>query len=160
MAIKSVSDSGPLMHLSELEMLELMKIFSPVAVPPEVKKECKKIRLPFFIRLIQLKQKSRDFSALLLLQYGIDLGEAESIALVRQDNVPLLFTDDLDARETAKMLGIEVHGTIGILLRAFRNKKISKQETLKKLDGIKSTTLFITSELIEFAKRSVEKYRE
>ena len=74
------------------------------------------------------------------------MGEASSIALCRQEEIKLVFTDDLSARETANMLGLESHGTIAIVLRSYRKRLITKEETKKTLENLyTNSTLFFTS---------------
>lgn len=162
MGINAVSDTGPLYHLSQIKTMEVFVLFSPLAIPPEVEKELAKYKVPVpsFVKTIQLEPKTKDFINLLAFQFELDLGEAEAIALVRQENAHLFFTDDLDARQTAKDLGIVVHGSVGILLRAFREGRLSKKEATEKIRALQTTTLYITSELIEQAVRSMEEYRK
>lgn len=50
----------------------------------------------------------------------VDRGEAEAVALAQAEPGSLLLTDDRKARKTAKDLGIQVQGTLGILARAKR----------------------------------------
>lgn len=44
-------------------------------------------------------------------------------------------TDDLEARGIAKQNGIEVHGSIGIILFGFSSGEISETETIRYLRG-------------------------
>jgi len=55
-----------------------------------------------------------------LLEKLIDKGEAEAIVLARELNVTLLI-DDAKARKYAKLLNIEVIGTLGLLKIAKRH---------------------------------------
>ena len=60
----------------------------------------------------------------------------------------------------AKKYCFEVHVTIAILLRCFREKMLSKQETIKTLNSLKTeSSLFITSDLIAWAKNEVGKFK-
>jgi len=42
--------------------------------------------------------------------------------------VNLFLTDDLDAREMGKKFGLEVHGSVGIIARAYRECLIDLKE--------------------------------
>ncbi len=58
----------------------------------------------------------------------------------------LILLDDLEAREKAKILGLKVTGTVGILLRAKLDGKLkSLKEILKNL---KETGFWISDDLI------------
>ncbi len=161
MAIKSVSDTGPYIHLTEIDQLQILRLFLPLGIGPEVENELRgrKLKKPKFATSIAPNPKAKELINILVLQYELDLGEAESIALVRQENARLFFTDDLDARESAKALGIEVHGTIGILLRGFREQKIGKKETIEKLRALLDSSLFVTPALVDFAINEVQRYK-
>ena len=160
--INSISDTGPVLYLSKLDLIKLLEIFSPVGISPEVRSEINnyKISVPVFLKTLELSAKTKDFVELLILQFELDLGEAEGLALVRQQGAKLFFTDDLDAREAAKQLGISVHGTIGILIRGYREGKLSKNVVIEKLRALKDTGFFITSDLIEQAIKAVENYKK
>jgi hypothetical protein len=46
----------------------------------------------------------------------IDAGEADAIGLALQEHADWLLTDDAKARQFAESTGLEVHGSIGLLL--------------------------------------------
>src|SRR3989344_2853024 len=79
----------------------------------------------------------------------IHIGESTGIALCKQERIELFFTDDLDARDTARHLGFDAHGTIAVLVRAFREKILTKNETVDALDRLhKQSSLFVTKEIV------------
>ena len=93
-------------------------------------------------------------------EYNLDLGEAEAISLALQEKVDYFLTDDLDARQIAKEFKLETHGTIGIILRAFKEKIISKEKTIEKIKELKTnSSLFITQDLISEVVESVKNFR-
>jgi predicted nucleic acid-binding protein len=60
-----------------------------------------------------------------------------------------LLTDDAAARLAAGRLGFEVHGTIGVLVRAIRRTKRTKRQILNLLRAIPSrSTLYISKSLL------------
>ena len=103
--------------------------------------------------------KERDYVKFLMQQFELQLGEAAAMALAMREKVKLFFTDDLTARIAAKRLGLEPHGTLGLLLRAFREKRLSKEEAIRSLYALRQTSLFITSDLIRWAVLEVKKYK-
>jgi len=102
---------------------------------------------------------NKDFAKYLTKRYGIDLGESTGIALCRQEKVKLFFTDDLEARQTANFLGFEPHGTIAIILRAFREKVLTKKEAKLTIESLyKNSTLFLTNDLKEWSLKEIDNF--
>ena len=50
----------------------------------------------------------------------LDEGELEALTLCDRLKVRTFLTDDLDARDAGKQLGFEVHGSVGVIARAYR----------------------------------------
>ncbi|MDO8625633.1 MAG: hypothetical protein Q7R47_06120 [Candidatus Diapherotrites archaeon] len=150
--IKAVSDTGPLIHLREIGALDALKIFS-IIVPPEVKEELKTIPKGIVVQ----DGFDNDLVSILINTYRLDLAESQAIALAKTLRINLFLTDDLDARTTAAKLGLEPHGTIGILLKAYRHNIFSKQQTIQFIQRLKTdSTLFITSDLIKYILQEIE----
>lgn len=69
----------------------------------------------------------------------------------------LLLTDDLDARTIAKNEGIEVHGSVGVILYAFSHGELSEAAAKRVLRGLeRDTTLYLSAPLIEYAFDLIE----
>ncbi|MCI4331589.1 MAG: hypothetical protein L3K19_07070, partial [Thermoplasmata archaeon] len=64
-------------------------------------------------------------------RYGVGPGESAAIALARQEGIPMLFTDDLEAREVAKELGLEPHGSLALVTRADRERLLSRSQAFE-----------------------------
>jgi len=62
------------------------------------------------------------------LQTSLGAGEAEAIALASELRASLLLIDESDGRKQARVLGLTVAGTVGVLLRA---KQVGKLQQLK-----------------------------
>jgi predicted nucleic acid-binding protein len=56
---------------------------------------------------------------------NIDLGEAEVIALARDSGADFAIIDNAHARRAARLVGVPVRGTVGMLLEAASKKQIS-----------------------------------
>jgi predicted nucleic acid-binding protein len=87
--------------------------------------------------------------------YGFEklhLGETECLYLCKQLKVPVLLTDDLDARKEAKAIGLTPVGSLGIVTKAFQLGVISlvdAEKYLLALDEISS--LFVTGVIVRQA---------
>lgn len=53
-----------------------------------------------------------------LLKNSLDLGEASVIQFALQQNIPLVCIDEMAGRRIARLSGLELTGSIGILLKA------------------------------------------
>ena len=130
-------------------------------IPEEVEKELKdnKIIVPRKIKILKLLPDFKDRVKILTNQENLDLGEAFAIVLAMQEKTDCFLTDDLDARNVAIKYNMEVHGTIGIILRAFRNKIIDKKMTIEKVNELyNKSSLFITRDLVQQVINAVEEF--
>ena len=53
-----------------------------------------------------------------VLAYGLDPGEPAVLALAEEHDARLVIIDEKDARKEAQRIGLQVKGTIGVLLEA------------------------------------------
>lgn len=164
---KVASNSGPLIHLAQINKLHVLDLFGEIVISNEVLEEVIKegrigsdsIKEIKNLKIIRLSDEAKDFSQKIRLKYEIDLGEATALALAIQEKIAVFITDDLDARETGKFFGLEVHGTIGIILRAFREKIISKEEAIDCIKELKAkSTIYLTDRLIEHVLKELSKF--
>lgn len=159
----AVSNAGPLIHLAQIGRLSLLKeIFSEIIIPRTVKVEVidkgKEMGKPdaFLIDavdwIIVLDDPSN--ADQLAEKAGIHFGEACAILLAKSLNVPVLL-DDSDARKFALGLGLEVVGSVGIIIRAVRLGLISKEEGLKDLEKL-ANVMWLSVNVYEKARKTVE----
>lgn len=163
MAIKAaVTDTGPLIHCAELECSAILtELIARLLTTPQVLDELLPAQRVLYkkIQLVSLKGEDRDRAVFLAAEHNLQLAETTALILAKREAIQLFLTDDLDARLTAKALGLEPHGTLGILLRAYREGILRKDEVLQLLENLKQTSLFITTELIRYAMREVQRYK-
>jgi len=163
---EAVFDTGPLIHISEINKQNCFSLFKQILITKEVSDELDSLNFSGKTIIKKIKNiitknldgKHKDTTKIIIEKHELDFGEASSIALCKQESINFFFTDDLEARTFAKSLGLNVHGTIAILLRSFKEKILSKEETIKTLDSLKTnSSLFITSDLIEWTKKEINK---
>lgn len=163
-----VSDTGPIIHLSEINQFRSFRIFQKVFVPYEIYMEVKSKKLPGYNEIdskpiipVHLTERERIVAEGMSLEYNLKINDATVIALSKCRSLPILLTDDLDVRECAKHAGIKTVGSIGILLRAYRENKLSYEKLIPCLDSlITDSSLFITPRLIKKVKKEVKRYRK
>ncbi len=130
-----VSDASPLIALAYLEILDVLPAwFGSVHVPLGVWEEVvergrgrpgeKELMEAAWI----IRREVRDAIAVQILQERLDRGESEAIVLALELSADLVLLDDKRGRKIARSKGLEVVGTLGILLHA---KKIGRVEAVK-----------------------------
>ncbi len=82
---------------------------------------------------------------------GLDLGEAEVLALAQERQADLVIIDELKARHLAEKLGLPLIGTVGVLLLAKENGLIAQVAPLLatlQANGLRFSQNLITKALI------------
>jgi predicted nucleic acid-binding protein len=151
-----VCDAGPLIHLDELGCLDLLSDFAAVHVPDAVWQEVarhqpsalrrRKVKLR---RQVVLPEPAPEL-AQLADAFSLATGEVGALRLIQELPDAMLLTDDAAARLVAERLGREVHGTIGIIIRAVRRRQRTKRQVLSLLRAIpERSSLFIGERLLQ-----------
>lgn len=139
-----VADAGPLIHLDELDCLGLLADFSEVKVPEAVWREVSHHRPQALCRTdIPLCRCASSLSAQVVALgrlYTLHDGERESLSVCLKNPGAVLLTDDTAARLAAKSLSIQVHGSIGLLMRSLRRRQLDKAEVLLLLERLPTVT--------------------
>ena len=137
-----VADAGPLIHLDELQCINLLADFSEVLVPDAVWAEVMHHRpqalLCTDIRWVQCCSKTSEKVTALAKLYTLHSGEREALDVCMEFPGSLLLTDDTAARLAAKTLDIRAHGSLGLLIRAIRRHQLSKRKVVTLLQQIPS----------------------
>ncbi|HWP55186.1 MAG TPA: hypothetical protein VN476_13735 [Pyrinomonadaceae bacterium] len=162
-ALLVVCDAGPLIHLDELNCLDLLADFSRVVVPDVVWREVELHRPTALdqktIRLARFKPREEPSAELTSLHRLLALhsGELQALQLAQELAADFLLTDDSAAKLAAKTIHVSVHGTLGILLRAIRRRQRTPGEILNVLNALPvRSTLHVKRELLDEIIRQVE----
>ena len=151
-----ISDTTPLISLMKIGQLNLLNhLFGEVQIPSAVFEELisnsrfpdesRQIRECPFIKKINVT----DTNAVNLLRRstGLDAGESEAIILSDSISASLLLMDEAKGREVAAQMGIQLMGTIGILLIANNGNLLSKDQVLECIETLKITGRQISDKL-------------
>ena len=151
-----VCDAGPIIHLDELECLHLMEDFERVFVPDVVRKEVLTYRdVAFEDSDVRWSGISHQFPVEAPLQtmckiFSLDAGEVAALSFMSKEPGLIFLTDDAAARLVATKLGYNVHGTIGVLIRAVRRDLMEPEEVIGTMKRIPlKSTLHIKASLLE-----------
>jgi predicted nucleic acid-binding protein len=120
-----VADASPLISLDACKQLGLLrKLYARVVVPQAVEQELSfggRTGLPKGLTRAHRKwisvRKLRTLPPPALVA-ALHLGEAEVIALALEVGSPLVLLDERAARAVARSRGLQVTGSLGVLLRA------------------------------------------
>jgi len=134
-----VTNSGPLMALAKLGLLDLLgrlygKVYMPVAVYDEVVvrgeeggfSDSLQVKLAVQRKQLILKEVKNpraDVAALPLHE-----GEKEVLSLALENKGDLVLLDDMLARSEAQTLGFSVKGTLGVIVKGYRTQVLSLDE--------------------------------
>ena len=141
--MKIVCNSSVLIALDKVGILHILKsFFKEILIPKAVRKEVfGRRKLPAFIKCIEISEPI----ALKVLKSNLEAGESEAICLYEEIDASLLIIDDIEGRRVAERLGINITGTLGVLLLAKREKLIDAIKPL--LDEIVSQGFRVADEL-------------
>ncbi|HKJ26899.1 MAG TPA: hypothetical protein VJ965_04620 [Anaerolineales bacterium] len=154
-----VCDTGPLLHLSEAGAIHLLQNTGRVLITESVTKEFYKNALgwntPQWIEVHELDKTAQKRSTGFMESGGVDLGEAEAIALAIQVEADWFITDDAKARQLAESLDLESHGSIGILLWNLAVDEINGKQAQFLLDALANSSLWISNRVLDEAKKAI-----
>lgn len=156
----AVTDSGPIIHLTEIGCLSVLNIFDSLHVPDAVWAETVeygRILPTDILRLSNLKRHSfpDDDITVFIKNYNIHelhSGECECLYLSKLLEIPILLTDDLAVREKAKSLNVIPVGSLGVIARACNLGKISITDAQSYITALyEVSSLFVTKAIVEIA---------
>lgn len=111
-----VSDTSCLIALANIDKLEILKdLYKEIIITEEVNNEYGS-SLPEWIIIVEVKNRQKQSE----LETRLDKGEASSIALALEIQNSTLIIDEIKGRKIAQSLGIDIIGTIGVILLAGR----------------------------------------
>lgn len=162
-----VTDSTVLIYIAKLDNLTYLddlfeEVIVPEAVYDEVVTRGRKEQYTDALPVEEAANGSLDVRSLsdetqtradeIQKSSGLGRGECTAIALAEAEDVRCL-TDDHAARKTAESLGVEVGGTIYVLLEALDRERISFEEYVTELDDLTDNSFRMSASLY---RRAVE----
>ena len=139
---KVIANTTPLIALANIDQLELLhELYGTITVPQAVIDEITSEPAKHRVRSVAwIKVEAiRDSSQKELFRARLHAGEVEVMILAREQNADLVIMDDNAAKKTAKFLGLNVTGTLGILLKAKKEGYLEMVEPIMNeliLDGL------------------------
>ncbi|MCE7733395.1 MAG: DUF3368 domain-containing protein [Candidatus Heimdallarchaeota archaeon] len=137
----AIINASPLIFLGKIDYLKhLNNIFSKILTTKEViietvdqhSLEYPNIQYALSNWIEVVDSRNGELSHILSNQNNLDLGEITVIdmafSLKKETEGSIVIIDDLAARKIAKLLGLQVTGTLGIILKLVSGNHISKEE--------------------------------
>ncbi len=140
-----ISDTSCLIIFANIGELDLLhKTYGQITTTIEIANEFGDT-LPDWIEIIAASDKLKQQ----ILELQIDVGEASAIALAIEMGDSVLILDDYKARKVAEKLGIEITGTLGVIVKAKLSGLINSVKPY--IEKIKQTNFRLSDAIIEKA---------
>ncbi len=137
-----IVDTSVLISLEKLNLLQILcEIYKEIILPEAVIKEFGSINL----KCHSIKKVASSLVKLLMRDLNLGRGEAEVITVAYETGLKVLI-DDLKARKIAEDLGLNISGTIGVLLKAESLKLINS--AFEKAKELKEKGFYISDDLL------------
>lgn len=134
-----ISDTTPIISLIKIKSLDILgTMYKKIIIPKAVYDELiinmdhqSEIDIVQNCAFLETKMVEDNLSvSLLQKQLKLDLGESEAIVLANRINADLIIIDERKARRIAKDIGLNVTGTLGILVEAKQRGLIKELKPL------------------------------
>jgi predicted nucleic acid-binding protein len=139
--VKAVSNAGPLMALGKLGLMSLLHaLYDPVLIPAAVYEEvvtrglaqgqpdAYAVQLAIARNEIAVIDVPPESLSEVIQAWPLDLGEKHAIQLAVTEAADWVLLDDRLARECAQQLGLNVKGTLGLIVAAYHRQLLSLRE--------------------------------
>jgi predicted nucleic acid-binding protein len=165
----AVVDAGPLIHLTEIGGLALLRLFDVLHVPHAIwtetvgrgrVREADLVGLSNVHRHILLPADVARFVHEHSLE-TLQAGDTECLYLCQQLSISTLLTDDLSVREAAKRLSLTPVGSLGVVVRAHRRGIIALADAERYITALYDTSsLFVTRALVDMAIEQLRRHAD
>lgn len=151
---EAVVDTGPLIHLDEIDqLLLLLAVFPTIHIPEAVVGELTNQKAKAFISQYADKIKTITVSDQALFSakdahagFRLQLADLAVLALIQQIADAVAVTDDLELRKAIEQSGRTVTGTVGILFRACKLQIINADQLRDAVDRLfDDSSLYLSS---------------
>jgi len=157
--LKAILNATPLIYLGKKRRMDLLRtVFEEAIIPVEVEREITRIEgSPEAVQLrkaihegwIRVRQPSEDRKKHITNLFSeIAEGEAAVIAVALEDEEPTIIIDDAEARVAAEYFGLNVHGTLYVILEAYRRGVLkSKKEIVSLVNNMIKIGFYLSTEV-------------
>lgn len=155
-----VSDTTPIISLIKINRLDLLqKLFGEICIPEAVYRELTAnvafmneadiVKASDFLKTLSVQ--NRKVLEVLQAAGGLEDRESEAIIFADELHSDALIIDERKGRKVAQKLGIQITGTIGIMIQAHAENMISSDEIKMYLEQLKNSNIRLSDSLIREA---------
>lgn len=141
----AITDTGPILHLSEIDRLDALNVFARIMMSRLVLQELEKHNVTrgsfdnqlFELVIVDVPEAKWLPLTLMLGQPIIHSADAQVFVVAQEANfkTPVL-TDDLALRRRLDSVNATSVGTIGVLIRAYKQALLTRQELDTGIDAV------------------------
>ena len=158
------ADTGPLLHLEQAGLLDLLAGMGRVFTTSAVIDEWRRLGVSETPKWLTVEPVSANASAVAgsWIRSGLlHKGEAEVLAVACELKTDGFLTDDAAAREMASALGFEVRGSLGVVLGAASRGLLKGENAFAALDAMQSrSTLWLSARVRREAHAALRRILE
>ena len=163
---RAITDTGPPLHLNQIGYLQLFNIFEKIVISTQVKKELQKFGIWSFFKkeiALLLQEEAVTDSELSMEQDGhkkfiLHTADLSVLILTRRIKDTLTLTDDLALRRAIEAFGRVVVGSVGIVIRGYKERRLSMAELRKCLDLLfDDSSLYLSRPFFDRVLKLIEK---
>ena len=157
--IVAVADTGPLLHLHEAGAFDLLPKIATVSIPRLVEQELRALlatEIPDWIQIRGLSHVAVARSDSWQQAGLIHPAEADALTLAMEISSDWFLTDEAAARLLAESSGVEVHGSLGIVLYAASVRIIAPSRAREMLNALSRSSLWISNRVYRKAMEALE----
>lgn len=158
------ADTGPLLHLEQAGLLDLLAGMGRVSTTSAVIDEWRRLGVSETPKWLTVEPVSANASAVAgsWIRSGLlHKGEAEVLAVACELKTVGFLTDDAAAREMASALGFEVRGSLGGVLGAASRGLLKGENAFAALDAMQSrSTLWLSARVRREAHAALRRILE
>ncbi len=166
--IAAVADTGPLLHLHQIDAIDLLGHFGTIHVTPIVLAELRRNApgvfsgtTPEWTVWSDPSPASRELGSAWVSAGILDPGEAEALAYAREIDAECFITDDAAARTLGESFGLQVRGTLGILLYTAAIGRLDRAQAESKLFDLEEhSTLWMSGKVKRAARDALARILE
>ena len=156
-----VCDAGPIIHLHEACCLPLLKRTGNLFLPHRVYLEVQTaihidVQWPQWLQVVRLSHNEQIEAGMWETAGGLHAGEAEAFVLAKKKKADWFLTDDSAARLFVSLLGMEVHGSLGIILWSAAHRYMNREETEEALNRLEQSSLWLSAKIYQEARQALE----
>jgi hypothetical protein len=149
--------------LHEANALDLFSLIGAVYIPRAVERELVYLiegwpaPRPDRLEVLEMDERTARQAIQWTASGLLHKGESEALALALQVNAHWYLTDDSAARELAKSLGVEVHGSLGVILWSAAHGHLDQQKSIAVLEALFASSLWMAPAIREEARAALNK---